>query len=53
MWTVRAVKNTETSSRRSCKYIASLIKYTTIMVRNCKSNNIDFVPYTKHPKNAF
>ena len=52
MWPVRAVKNIETSSHRSCKYIALLIKYTTIMVRNRESNNIDFIPYTQHPKHA-
>jgi len=49
---VRAVKNIGTSSRQSCKYIASSIKYTTIMVRNCESNDIDFVPYTQHLKHA-
>jgi len=30
------------------KYIALLIKYTIIMVRNRKSNSIDFVPYPLH-----
>ena len=52
MWPVHAVKNIETSSRQSCKYIASLIKYTTIMVRNRESNDIDFVPYTQQLKHA-
>ena len=45
MWPIRAVKNIKASLCQSYKYIASLIKYTTIMMRNCKSNNIDFVPY--------
>jgi len=49
---VRAVKNIETSSRQSCKYIALLIKYTTIMVRNRESKGIDSVPYTKYLKYA-
>ena len=52
MWPVRAVKNIKTSSRQSCKYRASSIKYTTIIVHNYKSNDIDFVPYTQHPKYA-
>ena len=52
MWPVHAAKNIKTSSRQSCKYIASLIKYTTIMVRNCESNDIDFIPYTQYPKYA-
>ena len=46
LWLVRAVKNIETSSRQGYKYIATLIKYTTITVRNRESNDIDFVPYT-------
>ena len=52
MWPVRAVKNIETSLRQSCKYIALLVKYTTIMVCNRESNNIDFVPYTQHLKHV-
>jgi hypothetical protein len=45
LWPVRRVKNINFFASK-CKQITSLIKYTTKMVRNYTSNDIDFVQPT-------